>query len=69
MNKVQTRSITKLIQEVNVENLFYEIHGEKNKNTITLIHGLTSAGSTWLPIIEHLSKTFKVLVYDQRGSK
>lgn len=36
--------MTKLIKEIKAEDLFYEIHGEKNKKTITLIHGLTSAG-------------------------
>ena len=48
---MQTRSLTKLIKEINVEDIFYEIYGEKNKKTITLIHGLTSAGLTWLPIV------------------
>ena len=50
---------------VNGVNLYYEEHGEGPP--LLLIAGLASDSQSWLPVIDGLSKHFRVIVPDNRG--
>jgi esterase len=53
--------------ELKIEQMHYEVLGEKNKEVLVLIHGLDSAAPTFYNVTEELAKKYKVVVYDQRG--
>ncbi|HVL58159.1 MAG TPA: pyrimidine utilization protein D [Burkholderiaceae bacterium] len=46
--------------------IHYDIHGDGPP--VLLVAGLGGAGSYWAPQVEPLSKHFKVIVYDHRGT-
>lgn len=48
--------------------IYYEFHGEKNSNTLVIIPGLGTDLTVYKEIINQLSKEFKVLAFDNRGS-
>lgn len=54
---------------INVNNikLYYELHGETNKETIVLSNGILMSTASWNFQIAELKKHFQVLVYDCRG--
>jgi len=46
--------------------LYYEVHGEGIP--ILLVAGLASDSQSWQPIVEELSKHYRVIIFDNRGS-
>ncbi len=53
--------------EVNKINLYYELHGNPEKETLVLSNGILMSTASWNFQIPVLSKHFQVLVYDCRG--
>lgn len=49
----------------NNASFYYELHGEGHP--VVLISGYTCDHQLWLPLIEKLSQTFQVLIFDNRG--
>ncbi|MFW9782194.1 MAG: alpha/beta fold hydrolase [Candidatus Heimdallarchaeota archaeon] len=58
--------MTELFADVNGIKICYEIQGEGDP--LFLIHGFASKKESWLPQFGPLSKHFKVIRYDNRGS-
>src|SRR5438876_4640499 len=54
------------ICKVNNAEIYYEIHGEGK--LLVLIEGFGCDHSFWTPLLEPLSKHFKVLIFDNRGT-
>ena len=54
--------------EVNVSGvqLYYEIHGDGP--LLLLVSGLGGDSQSWLPVLDELSKHFRVLTFDNRGA-
>ena len=52
---------------VNNINLYYELHGNPEKDTIVLTNGILMSTASWKFQIDELSKHFQGLVYDCRG--
>lgn len=48
-------------------NLYYELHGNPEKETIVLSNGILMSTASWNFQIKELSRHFQVLVYDCRG--
>lgn len=46
--------------------LYYEIHGEGPP--LLLIAGMGGVGGYWKPQVEHFSRSYKTIVFDQRGT-
>jgi 3-oxoadipate enol-lactonase len=53
--------------QVNNINLYYELHGNPEKDTIVLSNGILMSTASWKVQITELSRHFQVLVYDCRG--
>jgi pimeloyl-ACP methyl ester carboxylesterase len=51
---------------VNDINLYYEEHG--SGSPLILIAGLASDSQSWLPVVESLSRQYRVIIFDNRGS-
>lgn len=49
------------------ESMHYQLFGRKSNPVLVMVHGLDSAGATFLPVVEHLARDFYVVIYDQRG--
>ena len=47
--------------------LAHEQHGSTDSTPIVLIHGITESRHSWRPIIDRISKNFRVLALDLRG--
>jgi len=45
----------------------YQLKGPSDSLLLVLIHGLKSAHQTFLPLLDPLSLSYQVLIYDQRG--
>lgn len=45
--------------------LYYEVKGEGPP--LILISGLTADHMTWMPLVDHLSKKYQVITFDNRG--
>ncbi len=52
---------------VNKINLYYELHGNPEKETLVLSNGILMSTASWNFQIKELSRHFQVLVYDCRG--
>jgi len=52
--------------KVNGVELYYELHGEGTP--ILLVAGLASDSQSWQPIVEGLSRQYRVITFDNRGS-
>jgi 3-oxoadipate enol-lactonase len=52
---------------VNNINLYYELHGKPEKETLVLSNGILMSTASWNFQIKELSRHFQVLVYDCRG--
>lgn len=52
--------------KINETNYYYELHGEGEQSLI-LIAGYTADHTFYEPLLEYLSKHYKVLVFDNRG--
>lgn len=52
-------------KQVNETNYYYEIHGKGYP--VVLIAGYTGDHTTWIPILEMLSKHYQVLIFDNRA--
>jgi pimeloyl-ACP methyl ester carboxylesterase len=52
---------------VNNINLYYELHGKPENETLVLSNGILMSTASWNFQISELSKHFQVLVYDCRG--
>jgi len=48
------------------EDLYYEVHGQGPP--LVLISGLNGVGAFWKPHLEVLSRSFKVILHDHRGT-
>lgn len=48
-------------------NIYYELHGSRGEYLI-LIAGLTRDHTIWSGLIDQLSKTYRVLIWDNRGA-
>jgi aminoacrylate hydrolase len=48
--------------------MFYEIHGQQHRGTVLMSSGLGGSHSYWAPQIKHLSRSFRVIVYDHFGT-
>ena len=55
------------IEELPTSKFSYQLKGLPSSLLLVLIHGLKSAQQTFLPIIDQLSLSYQVLIYDQRG--
>jgi len=53
--------------EVNKINLYYELYGNSDKETLVLSNGILMSTTSWNFQIKTLAKHFRVLVYDCRG--
>ncbi len=53
---------------INTAKIYYEIHGDGEREPLVLIAGYGCDHTIWLPLLEKLSKHFKVLIFDNRGS-
>lgn len=51
--------------QTNNANFYYELHGKGHP--LILIAGYTCDYLTWMPIVDELSKHFRVLIFDNRG--
>ncbi len=51
--------------KINQAEYYYELHGRGQ--TIVLIAGYTCDSSFWTPILDELTKSFQVLIFDNRG--
>ena len=51
---------------LNGVNLYYEIHGEGAP--LMLIAGLASDSQSWQPILNDLSRSYRVIIFDNRGA-
>src|SRR5699024_10075811 len=47
---------------------YYEIIGQPNAEPLILIAGMGGASSFWKPQLKELSKHYRVIIYDQRGT-
>lgn len=54
--------------EFNSAKIYYEIHGDEEQDHLVLIAGYGCDHTIWLPLLDKLSKHFKVLIFDNRGS-
>lgn len=54
-------------QFVNDINLYYELHGNPQKETVVLSNGILMSTASWLNLVPELSKHFQILLYDCRG--
>ncbi len=52
--------------KINDINMYYEVYGEGEP--VVLVSGFSADHLTWLFAIEHLSKHYQVLVFDNRGA-
>lgn len=52
---------------VNNINIYYELHGNPENETLVLSNGILMSTASWSFQIKELSKHFQVLVYDCRG--
>jgi pimeloyl-ACP methyl ester carboxylesterase len=53
--------------KVNDINMYYEIHGDGFP--LVMIHGFCGTLDVWpRPVIEELSKSFKTVIFDNRGA-
>ncbi len=52
---------------VNEINLYYELHGKSERETLVLSNGILMSTASWNFQIKELSRYFQVLVYDCRG--
>lgn len=57
----------RIIFKVNNVNLYYELRGKDNAETIILIAGFSCDHTFWTAILDQLSAEYKVLVFDNRG--
>lgn len=48
-------------------NLYYEIHGESNPETLLLINGVGQWHAAWWRNVEALAQSFRVVTFDNRG--
>lgn len=55
------------ICKVNNINIYYEIHGQGQSETLVLSNGILMSTASWGIQIKELAKHFQVLVYDCRG--
>lgn len=55
------------IIEANGINLYYEIHGSKNDESLIFTNGIFANTLSWLHQIPVFSKKYKVILYDMRG--
>lgn len=53
------------IIKVNDINLYYESHGQGE--VLVLISGFSGDHTAWQDVIEHYSKHYQVIVFDNRG--
>ncbi|MDI6761476.1 MAG: hypothetical protein QME83_00440 [Thermodesulfobacteriota bacterium] len=53
-------------QKVNDIEIYYELHGQGE--VLVLIMGLRRNAEWWFRQVPHLSKHFKVIVFDNRGA-
>jgi pimeloyl-ACP methyl ester carboxylesterase len=53
------------ICKINDIDLYYEIHG--TGKPLVLISGLSASQTTWLPVLNKLSKDHQVIIFDNRG--
>lgn len=51
--------------QINDANFYYELHGQGHP--LVLISGYASDHTSWLPLLDKLSKHFQVLIFDNRG--
>lgn len=56
------------LAEANGIKLSYEIHGDENSEPLILVSGWTLKKEMWIAQIGSLSKHFKVITFDNRGS-
>jgi len=52
--------------KINAGQLYYQLQGEGEP--LLLISGLGCDNSAWLPIIDELSKSFRIIIFDNRGA-
>jgi len=52
---------------VNNQDLYYEIIGEENTETLVCVNGLTLDTRSWRPLSQHLKANYKIISYDCRG--
>jgi pimeloyl-ACP methyl ester carboxylesterase len=60
--------MTESYAKVNGIKICYEISGEKNKQSVILVHGFGSKKESWIAQNGVLSKDFKVIRFDNRGA-
>lgn len=53
---------------VNGISVQYQLHGPLDAPPLVFIAGMGGAGSFWTPQLEAFARTYRVLVYDQRGT-
>ncbi|MBW6474755.1 MAG: alpha/beta hydrolase [Anaerolineaceae bacterium] len=53
--------------KVNKINIYYELHGNPEKETLVLSNGILMSTASWNYQVSELSRHFQVLVYDCRG--
>ena len=46
---------------------YYELHGNRKKQTLVLISGLKGDHNVWSPLLTKLQKNYQVLIFDNRG--
>ncbi len=51
---------------VNDLDMYYEVHGKGM--ALLLVAGLASDSQSWLPVVKQLSKFYKVVIFDNRGT-
>ena len=59
--------IHKYVTIANGERLAYREAGEQNPKHLILLHGLLESSEIWVPIMDHLAKSYHVLAVDLRG--
>lgn len=54
-------------QKVNNIQLYYELHGDPQRETVVLSNGILMSTASWSNLIDKLALHFQVLIYDCRG--